>query len=169
MVKTMTPEQKLDRLERIAKLFVRAGLRERRRTREIAEKVDILAYQQAINEDKLASAKMRMENELQETQMRNEEEFRKGLESMKLELRETQKRNEDALHETQMRNEEHLWNGLEGMKNELRETQLRNEGEMRAVREEVFELFKLTDQKIGRLTDAQMIFERKLNALIERS
>jgi hypothetical protein len=30
----MTPEQRLDRLERIVKLMVRAGMRERRETRE---------------------------------------------------------------------------------------------------------------------------------------
>ena len=34
---------------------------------------------------------------------------------------------------------------------------------------EVFELFRLTDEKIARLTEAQIVSDRKLSALIERS
>ncbi|HEX6622544.1 MAG TPA: hypothetical protein VF064_02445 [Pyrinomonadaceae bacterium] len=46
----MTPEQRLDRLERIAKLLVRAGMGGRRRMREMDEKVDILLNAQIKNE-----------------------------------------------------------------------------------------------------------------------
>jgi hypothetical protein len=38
----MTAEQRLDRLERIAKLFVAAGLRMRRNMRELGEKIGIV-------------------------------------------------------------------------------------------------------------------------------
>ena len=38
----MTPEQRLDRLERIAKLFVRAGQRARRQTRDQTKEIDRL-------------------------------------------------------------------------------------------------------------------------------
>jgi hypothetical protein len=33
---------------------------------------------------------------------------------------------------------------------------------------EVFELFRLTDEKIGRLTDSQVVSDKRLSALIER-
>ncbi len=38
----MTSEQRLDRLERVAKLFVRAGLRARRTIQEQSEKINII-------------------------------------------------------------------------------------------------------------------------------
>jgi len=55
----MTPELRLDRLERIAKLFARVGLRERRRQRDQDEKLNILVNYQVSNEErftKLAEA-----------------------------------------------------------------------------------------------------------------
>ena len=42
----MTPEQRLDRLERVAKLFVKAGLRARKQSREQDEKINILIHSQ---------------------------------------------------------------------------------------------------------------------------
>lgn len=62
----MTPEQRLDRLERVAKLIVRAGLRERRRQREQDEKINIIIDAQVKNEERFA---------------RNEERFAKLAES----------------------------------------------------------------------------------------
>lgn len=50
----MTPEQRLDRLERIAGLFVRTGLRERRRQREQDEKINIIIDAQVKNEERFA-------------------------------------------------------------------------------------------------------------------
>jgi len=50
----MTPEQKLDRLERLARLFVREGLRARRRDRHQDEKIDILLNAQIKNEENFA-------------------------------------------------------------------------------------------------------------------
>ncbi len=50
----MTPEQRLDRLERIAKLFVKAGLRERSRMREMDDKIAILIDLQMKNEERFA-------------------------------------------------------------------------------------------------------------------
>jgi hypothetical protein len=49
----VTPEQRLDRLERIAKLFVRAGLRARRNMRELDEKINMLVDAQIKAEDRL--------------------------------------------------------------------------------------------------------------------
>ena len=50
----MTSEQRLDRLERIAKLFVRAGLRARRGMWEQDEKVNIIINNQIANDERFA-------------------------------------------------------------------------------------------------------------------
>ena len=50
----MTPEEKLDRLERIAKLMVRAGLRARRELRQQDDKITIMIDAQIKNEDRFA-------------------------------------------------------------------------------------------------------------------
>lgn len=50
----MTPEQRLDRLERIARLIVKAGLRERRLIREMDDKIGILVDMQIKNEERFA-------------------------------------------------------------------------------------------------------------------
>jgi predicted nuclease with TOPRIM domain len=47
----MNSEQRLDRLENIAKLFVRAGLRFRRNLRELDEKINMLINAQIKNEE----------------------------------------------------------------------------------------------------------------------
>ena len=50
----MTPEEKLDRLERIARLMVRAGLRARREMRQQDDKITIMIDAQIKNEDRFA-------------------------------------------------------------------------------------------------------------------
>jgi hypothetical protein len=50
----MTPEQRLDRLERIAKLFVKAGLRARSNVSGQDEKINILLDAQVANEERFA-------------------------------------------------------------------------------------------------------------------
>ena len=50
----MTSEQRLDRLERIAKLVVRAGVHARRREREQDEKINIIIDAQVKNEERFA-------------------------------------------------------------------------------------------------------------------
>jgi hypothetical protein len=62
----MTPEQRLDRLERIAKLFARAGVRVRRESREHDNKINQLVDLQIRNEER---------------QKHNEERFAKLTES----------------------------------------------------------------------------------------
>ena len=47
----MTTDQRLDRIERILILYLNAGRRERKRVREIDEKVNILISAQIKNED----------------------------------------------------------------------------------------------------------------------
>ena len=63
----MTPEQRLDRLERIALLFAKAGMRERSRTRGHGEKIEAILDAQILNEDrfaKLAEAQAHTERRL---------------------------------------------------------------------------------------------------------
>ncbi|MGH9907631.1 MAG: hypothetical protein ACRD8U_18845 [Pyrinomonadaceae bacterium] len=50
----MTPEQRFDRLERIVKLMVKAGLRARRQLREQADKIDMIIGFQIQNEERFA-------------------------------------------------------------------------------------------------------------------
>ncbi len=51
----MTHEERLDRLERIAKLFVRAGLEARKQSRAQDEKINILIDSQIKNEERFAA------------------------------------------------------------------------------------------------------------------
>jgi hypothetical protein len=51
----MTPEERLDRLERIAKLLVRAGLRARREMRQQDDKLTIMVDAQIKNEERFAT------------------------------------------------------------------------------------------------------------------
>ena len=70
----MTSEQRLDRLERIAKLFVRAGLRERGNRRELDDKINIIINAQIAYEERFARNEERFaQNE--ERFARNEERF----------------------------------------------------------------------------------------------
>ena len=50
----MTTEQRLERIERIAKLFVRAGLRERRNRQYLDEKINVIVNYQIQNEERFA-------------------------------------------------------------------------------------------------------------------
>jgi hypothetical protein len=56
----VTPEQRLDRLERIAKLFVRAGLRARSNLRAMDEKINILINSQISSDERFAKHDERM-------------------------------------------------------------------------------------------------------------
>ena len=51
----MTSEQRLDRLERIVKLMIKAGLRARQQSRGQDEKIDILIDSQIKNEERFAA------------------------------------------------------------------------------------------------------------------
>ena len=50
----MTPEQRFDRLERIVKLMIKAGLRARTQSREQNEKITIIIDAQMRNEERFA-------------------------------------------------------------------------------------------------------------------
>lgn len=58
----MTHEQRLDRLERIVKLFVKAGLRARSEGREQRERIKMLINRQIRNDDKFAAHEEKLGN-----------------------------------------------------------------------------------------------------------
>ena len=66
----MTHEQRLDRLERIAKLFVKAGVRARANMRRLDDKIGILIDAQIKTEDQM--------KEMVQAQRRNDERFAKN-------------------------------------------------------------------------------------------
>jgi hypothetical protein len=70
----MTPEARLDRLERIARLFVRAGYRGRRELRDHDKKISHLVDLQIGNEEKFGDQHAKI-GALIELQKQNEKRF----------------------------------------------------------------------------------------------
>ena len=68
----MTPEARLERLERIVMLFVRAGLRQRRDSREHDSKINHLIEHQTRNEEAFADQSGKLDK-LVDLQLRSEE------------------------------------------------------------------------------------------------
>ena len=63
----MTIDQRLDRIERILTLFANAGRRERKRVREVDEKISILINAQIQNEEGLRKLREETDRRIQET------------------------------------------------------------------------------------------------------
>ena len=85
----MTSEQRLDRLERIAKLFVSAGLRARRNIKEQGEKIDIIINHQIAHDeriDRLNESIERTSSELSQSLERTSSELSQSLERTSSEL-----------------------------------------------------------------------------------
>jgi ribosome-binding ATPase YchF (GTP1/OBG family) len=104
----MTPEPRLDRLERLAKLFVRAGRRARLDIRHQDEKINILIDLQmqnqelfARNEERFAKNEERFAKN-EERFAKNEERFAKQDENIQA-LLELQKQNEERFARTDKR------------------------------------------------------------------
>ena len=102
----MTPEARLDRLERVAKLFVKAALRARRNMREMDEKLNILGDLQIQNQEKFAKNEERFaklaesqegtDRKLADLQIQNQEGFAKNEERF-AKLAESQERTDRKL------------------------------------------------------------------------
>jgi len=106
----MTHEQRLDRLERIARLMVRAGLRARREMRQQDDKITIMIDAQIKNEDRYADLRA-SHNQHDEkiamliaAQLRTDERFAELAESQK-DLAESQKQLAESLRHTDRRME----------------------------------------------------------------
>lgn len=57
----MTPEQRLDRLERVVKLMIKAGLRDRKQSRDQDDKINILIHSQMETSDQISRMGARTE------------------------------------------------------------------------------------------------------------
>src|SRR5258705_12613921 len=85
----MTHEERLDRLERIARLMVRAGLRARRELRQQDDKITIMIDAQIKNEDRfaeLANSQNQHDDKITimiDAQVKNEDRFAELAESQK--------------------------------------------------------------------------------------
>ena len=101
----MNSERRLDRMEQLLRLLIRAGKRGRTKLNDLDERITMLINAQMATED----------------QLREMNEQSKAM-------------RDDLDHRSR----------------------------------EVFELFRMTDERLGRLTEAQMFSDKKLNALIER-
>ena len=108
----MNSERRLERLEQILKLVIRAGKRGRTKLNDLDERITMLINAQMVTEDQL--------REMNEQSMAMREESKA----------------------------------------------MRDDLDRRS--REVFELFRMTDEKLGRLTEAQMFSDKRLSALIER-
>ena len=78
----MTSEQRLDRLERIAKLFVRAGLRARQNAKAQDEKINIIINNQIEYDERFAGLNQSLErshNELSQSLERSHNELSQSL------------------------------------------------------------------------------------------
>jgi len=105
----MTHEERLDRLERIARLMVRAGLRARREMRQQDDKITIMIDAQIKNEDRfadLADSQNQQGDKIAimiDAQVKNEDRFAELAESQKntdrilAELAESQKHTDRRL------------------------------------------------------------------------
>ena len=97
----MTPEGRLDRIERIAKLFVRAGRRARSNMRELDDKINILINLHIQNEERFAANEERFAKN-EERFAKQEERFSKQDENIQI-LIEFQKQNEERFARTDER------------------------------------------------------------------
>ena len=78
----MTSEQRLDRLERIAQLFVRAGLRARRNMQAQDEKINIIIINQIEYDERFAGLNQSLErshNELSQSLKQSHNELSRSL------------------------------------------------------------------------------------------
>ena len=97
----MTPEQRLDRLERIAKLFVKAGLRARHEGRHQDDKMNVLINLQIRNDEKFTQHEEKL--------AKQDEKFADQNQKLNI-LIDFQIRNEERLIVLQSQNEERFAN-----------------------------------------------------------
>ncbi len=101
----MTPDARLDRLERFARLFIRAGVRYRRDLRELGDKLNIMVDAQIRNEERFARNEAVFQSrsvDYEKRFNRNEERLAKLAENTEqkfVELAESQARTDRSLAE----------------------------------------------------------------------
>ena len=125
----MTSEQRLDRLERIAKLFVRAGLRARRNMKEQDAKINIIINNQIEHDERFAKMSKSIEQtqkKLSQSIERNSAELSQSIERTSAELSRSIGQTHNGLSQSiqQTRNE------LSESLNELAKAQIHTSGRL---------------------------------------
>jgi|GEM_PF-1823525 len=123
----MTTDQRLDRIERVLILYFNPGRRERKRVREVDEKINILINAQIKNEDGFRQLRERFN----ETDRKSQETDRKLLETDRL-IQETNRQIQETGR--QMQESDHR---------------------TREMFREIRDLFWKTDERINRLSERQ--------------
>lgn len=137
----MTSEQRLDRLERIAKLFVRAGLRARQNIKEQAEKINIIINNQIEHDDRLAA-------------------LNKSLDRSQRELNLSLDRSHNELNQSIGRSHKELSQSIDRSHNELSESIARSHNDLSQSHNEL-------SQSMNELAKAQVHTNQRLDSLIE--
>ena len=126
----MTSEQRLDHLERIAKLFVRAGLRARRNMQDQEEKINIIINNQIEHDERFAALNQsldRSQRELNQSIERSHNELSQSIERSHRELSQSIERSHKELSHSQ--------NGLSQSLNELAQAQARSDQRLNSLME----------------------------------
>ena len=137
----MTSEQRLDRLERIAKLFVRAGLRARQNAKAQDEKINIIINNQIEYDERFAGLNQSLErshNELSQSLERSHNELSQSL---------------NKLSQSLERSHNKLSQSLERSHNELSQSLERSHDELSG--------------SLGELAQAQVQTNQRVDSLIE--
>jgi hypothetical protein len=123
----MTSKQRLDRLERIAKLFVRAGLRARRNMKEQDEKINIIINNQIEYDERFAGLNRsldRSHNELSQSLQWSHNELSQSIERSHNELSQSLKWSHSELSQSIERSHNELSQSLKESHKELAKAQL---------------------------------------------
>ena len=152
----MTSEQRLDRLERIAKLFVRAGLRARRNMKEQDEKINIIINNQIESDERI--------DRLNRTIERSNAELSQSIERTNAELSQSIERNSTELNQSIERNSTELSRSIGQNSTELsRSIGQTHNGLSQSIQQTRTEL----SQSMNELAKAQAHTSGRLDALIE--
>jgi hypothetical protein len=163
----MTSEQRLDRLERIAKLFVSAGLRARRNMKDQEEKINIIINNQIEHDERFAGLNQSLERsqrKLNQSIERSNSELSKLLERSHSELNQSIERSHSELGKSLERSHSELNKSLERSHSELNKSLERSHSELNySIERSHSEL----SQSLNLLAQAQTHTNQRLNSLIE--
>ena len=141
----MTSEQRLDRLERIAKLFVSAGLRARRNMKDQAEKIDIIINNQIEHDERLAALNQSIEQ--------SSRQLNQSIEQSSRQLNQSIERSSRGLNHSIEQSHREFNQSIERSHNELSKSLEQSHNEL--------------SHSMNELAQAQAHTDRRLNSLIE--
>jgi hypothetical protein len=157
----MTPEGRVERLERIAKLFARAGRRARGDLRSQDEKINILIDLHMKNEELFARNEERF-RENEERFAKNEEQFEERFARNEEQFEKWLARNEEWFEEWLAKSEERFARQDEKIQAIL---ELQKQSQERFLEYE--QRFVRTDERFAELAASQAATDWRLNSLID--